>query len=73
MIYIICVVKGQLDHVFSFKDDARLLNNYIIKCTETEMQFQWAMHNIIPSEIGFPTLTSSEFLNQKSNKETSHE
>ena len=27
----------------------------------------------MPSEIGFPTLTSSAFLNQKFNKETSHE
>ena len=52
MIYLICVVKGQLDHVFSFKDEhergARLQNNYyIIKSTENEMQFQWTMHNII--------------------------
>ena len=27
----------------------------------------------MPSEIGFPTLTSDVFLNQKPNKQTSHE
>ena len=51
MIYLICVVKAQLDHLFSFKDERKreqdFKNNYIMKCSETEMQFQWAMHNII--------------------------
>ena len=40
MIYLPCVVREQLDPVFSFKDEHKS-EQY------TEMQFQWALHNII--------------------------
>ena len=49
MIYLACVVRGQLDPVFSFKDEHKseqgFKKKYII-CTDTETQFQWAMQNI---------------------------
>ena len=47
MIYLTCVVRGLLDPVFSFKDEHKSEQDYKnITCTDTEMQFQWAMHNI---------------------------
>ena len=42
MIYLPCVVRGQLDPVFSFKDEQKREQEHV----HTEMQFQWAMHNI---------------------------
>ena len=50
MISLANVVTEQLDPVFSFKDEhkiikARLQNTENITCTDTEMR--WAMHNII--------------------------
>ena len=49
MIYLTCGMRGQLDPVFSFKDEHKSQQDFKIKitCTDTEMQFQWAMHNII--------------------------
>ena len=48
MIYLSCVVRGQL--VFGFKDEHKSEQDFKIKinitCTDTEMQFQWAMQNI---------------------------
>ena len=43
MIYLACVVRGQLDPVFSFKDEHKSKQEHVY----TEMQFQWALHNII--------------------------
>ena len=43
MIYLLCVVKGQLDPVFSFKDEHKSAKEHAY----TEMQFQWALHSII--------------------------
>ena len=50
LIGLACVVTGQLDPVFSFKDEHKSEQDFKIKnitCTDTEMQFQWAIHNII--------------------------
>ena len=50
MIYLACVVRGQLDPVFTFKDEHKSEQDFKIKinitCTDTEMQFQWAMQKI---------------------------
>ena len=48
MIYLACVVRGQLDPVFSFKDEHKSEQDFNINitCKDTEMQFQWAMQNI---------------------------
>ena len=50
IIYLACVVRGQLDPVFSFKDEHKSEQDFKIKinitCTDTEMQFQWAMQKI---------------------------
>ena len=48
MIYLACVVRGQLDPVFSFKDEHKSEQDFKKNrtCTDTEMQFQWAMQNI---------------------------
>ena len=49
MIYLAWVVRGQLDPVFSFKDEHNSEQDFKIKyntCTDTEMQFQWAKQNI---------------------------
>ena len=47
MIYLACVVRGQLDPVFSFKYEHKSEQDFkIIYITDTEMQFQWAMQNI---------------------------
>ena len=43
MIYLLCVVRGQLDPVFSFKDEHKSAKEHAY----TEMQFQWALHSII--------------------------
>ena len=43
MLYFPCVVRGQLDPVFSFKDEQKSEQEHLY----TEMQFQWALHNII--------------------------
>ena len=45
MIYLICVMRGQLDPVFSFKDEHKSEQEHVYMYTE--MQFQWALHNII--------------------------
>ena len=42
MIYLPCVVRGQLDPVFSFKDEHKSEQEHVF----TERQFQWALHNI---------------------------
>ena len=42
MIYLACVVRGQLDPVFSFKDEHKSEQEHVF----TERQFQWALHNI---------------------------
>ena len=50
LIGLACVVRGQLDPVFSFEDEHKSEQDFKIKydtCTDTEMQFWWAMHNII--------------------------
>ena len=43
MIYLLCVVRGQLDSVFSFKDEHKSAKEHAY----TEMQFQWALYSII--------------------------
>ena len=43
MIYLLCVVRGQLDPVFSFKDEHKSAKEHAY----TEMQFQRALHSII--------------------------
>ena len=43
MIYLACVVRGQLDPVFSFKDEHKSAKEH----EYTEMQFQWALYSII--------------------------
>ena len=43
MINLLCVVKGQLDPVFSFKDEHKSVKEHAY----TEMRFQWALHSII--------------------------
>ena len=43
IIYLACVVRGQLDPVFSFKYE----HKSDIYITDTEMQFQRALHSII--------------------------
>ena len=47
MIYLTNVVREQLDPVFSFKDEHKIIKARLqnITCTDTEMR--WAMHNII--------------------------
>ena len=42
-------MRGQRDPVFSFKDEHKREQDFKIKfnMTDTEMQFQWAMQNII--------------------------
>ena len=47
MIYLPCVVRGQLDPVFSFKDEQKREQKHV----HTEMQFQWAMRNITYSIV----------------------
>ena len=43
-----CVVRGQFDPGFSFKDEHKSEQDFKsnLTCTNTEMQFQWAMQNI---------------------------
>ena len=41
-IYLPCVIRGQLDPVFSFKDKQKREQEHV----HTGMQFQWTMHNI---------------------------
>ena len=47
MIHLTNVVREQLDPVFSFKDEHKIIKARLqnITCTDTEMR--WAMHNII--------------------------
>ena len=54
LIGLACVVRGQLDAVFSFKDEHKSEQDFKINitCTDTEMQFQWAIHNIIQQSGG---------------------
>ena len=42
MIYLLCVVRGQFDPVFSFKDEHKSAKEHAY----TEMQFQWALYSI---------------------------
>ena len=54
MIYLPCVVRGQLDPVFSFKDEHKSEQDFKIKytnikyvtCPDTEMQYQWAIQKV---------------------------
>ena len=51
MTYLTCVMRGQLDPVFSFDSKMDIKASKTSKknttCTDTEMQFQWARHNIL--------------------------
>ena len=54
MLSLTCVMRGQFDPAFIYKDEHKSEQDFKIKSnmyTDTEMQFQWAMHKLFISKI----------------------